>query len=307
MVRALAVLVLVGLLPAVSAGGLEPALSDVAGVAVQLPMADASVSPDGMAVRVDPLPPGVGLLVPDLLGPQDGPDGGSPAPAPAGERHEPATGPLPSVGPAGRAAAGVSLAAGLAALGWAVLRLAGFAPWLPFFSRIDDGRVAEHPARRRALDFIQDKPGATVREVQAALGLAWGTTVHHLRRLEHAGLLAVRRDGGQVGHWPLGQAPPRDGLSSALRGVAALVKSSPGLAQKEIARITGVGASAACKRLAALEEAGLVAQVHDGRSRLYVPTGKLLALDVAGPAIARPGPPAPTPSPMVEAVATAPA
>lgn len=260
-------------------------------------LVDASPTPEAPAVAVEVRAAGATGKVLDAaaevrapslplaLAGRGGASGQGPGPGPAAAQAEPAgasQGAAPS--PAARSVAGVSLAAAAAAAGWTLLRVLGGAPLLPFFSRIEDGELSRHPARRAALDHIAANPGATVREVQAALGLAWGTTVHHLRRLERAGLVAVRRDGGRLGHWPLGQAPPRDGLSGADRAMAGLVKASPGLPQRDLARLSGIGAPAACKRLARLEAAGLVAQVHDGRARLYVPTGQLLALQVPAPA-----------------------
>lgn len=190
------------------------------------------------------------------------------------------------------AVAGPSIAAILlAAAAWG-LRAFGLAPWLPFFSRIEDGKLAAHPARRAALDFIASNPGATLQDVRRGLGLAWGTTVHHLGRLERAGLVAVRHAGGRRCHFPLGQAPPRDGLAPADRALAALVRDNPGLAQKDLARLAGLQPPAACKRLARLEEAGLVSAQRVGKGRHYLPTAALLT---ASPAVA--------PVPMVSVLA----
>jgi DNA-binding transcriptional ArsR family regulator len=295
MARALLLLLLVALLPAASARGLEasppapPCLPDgdadadlvqavacVKGTAVGLVPAETEVRVD-LPLRVE---------LPDPLAPQGDAPEASAGPAPSSLAHETGAAVVASreQAVAGRAVAGMSVAAALTALGWTLLRFCGVAPLLPFFSRIEDDQLTAHPARRAALDVIHANPGATIQDIQAALGLAWGTTVHHLRRLDRAGLIAVRRDGARRGHWPLGQAPPRDGLSSADRAVAALVKSSPGLTQRDIARLAGVGAPAACKRLARLEEAGLVSPVREGRTRLYVPTSRLAALDVQVPA-----------------------
>lgn len=298
-------------LAAILSIALGPGLGADLGVEVD-PLADdgdlleADVHTPVTDVALDvPAPPlSAPLGLPGLSAGQD-PASGRQAPATSARDADAdgALGALVPETPAGRATAGASLLAVLTAVGWAALRALGLTPLLPFFSRIEDGELAEHPARRAALDYVHANPGATVSDVQGALGLAWGTTVHHLRRLERAGLVAVRRDGGRRGHWPLGQAPPRDGLSAADRAMAGLVKASPGLPQKDLARLSGVGAPAACKRLARLEDAGLVAQVHDGRARLYMPTGKLLALDV--PAPVAPVTPMPMAVPMLAAARVA--
>jgi DNA-binding transcriptional ArsR family regulator len=174
-------------------------------------------------------------------------------------------------------AAGTSVAAVLLGAAVWIARAAGFLPWFSSFSRIEDGKLADHPTRRQALDFIAANPGATLQDVRRALGIAWGTTVHHLGRLERAGLVAVRRVGGKRGHWPLGQAPARDALPAPAGALAALVLAEPGLPQGELARRLGLLAPAACKHLARLESAGLVAAQRAGRQRLYLPTRQLAA------------------------------
>ncbi|MEK6976424.1 MAG: winged helix-turn-helix transcriptional regulator [Candidatus Thermoplasmatota archaeon] len=292
MARAFVVLLLVALMPVASARELDAASSAPAcplgvDVDVRLVQAEACVERVSRGLPQVTTDLRVALTNPLLPSNEASPD--NEGMAPQSEWHDEAagTGGVPAHSPLGRTAAGMSIAAALTALVWTLLRAFGVAPLLPFFSRIEDDQLTAHPARRAALEVIQANPGATIQDIQAALGLAWGTTVHHLRRLDRAGLIAVRRDGGRRGHWPLGQAPPRDGLSSADRAVAALVKSAPGLTQRDIARMVGVGAPAACKRLTRLEEVGLVAQVREGRSRLYVPTGRLLALDVKLPSVVR--------------------
>ncbi len=276
---ALALLALVlGLAPA-AASGLDDPLSGVdAGVGagpLGLAVDDGvSIEADGVA-SVDAAPGALSISVPALgpvaLDPPAESAASDDGPAHTSAWHEAAkTATAPAV-------AGPTLSAvALAALAWA-LRAAGFAPWLPFFSRIEDDALATHPARRQALDLISASPGATVQDVRRALGLAWGTTVHHLRRLERAGLVAVRREGGSKRHYPLGQAPPRDALPAAGRALAALVRDAPGLPQNELARRAGLLAPAACKHLARLEAAGLVVARRMGRAMHYVPTPALAA------------------------------
>jgi DNA-binding transcriptional ArsR family regulator len=292
MARALLVLLLLALVPAASARDLEAAsLAPACPVAIEVDAAllRATQCVEGIATALPGVTPELRIALPDPLLPQDGAPASSEGTVrQGGQPHASAEeARLALQAPTARTVAGLSATAALTALGWTFLRLLGVAPLLPSFSRIEDDQLTAHPARRAALEVIQANPGATIQDIQQALGLAWGTTVHHLRRLDRAGLIAVRRDGARRGHWPLGQAPPRDGLSTADRAVAALVKSSPGLTQKDIARLVGVGAPAACKRLGRLEEGGLVTQVREGRSRLYVPTGRLLALDVKAPSIVR--------------------
>ena len=146
---------------------------------------------------------------------------------------------------------------------------------LGLFSRIEDDALAAHPLRRQALDLIAANPGATVQDVRRGLGVAWGTAVYHLGRLERAGLVAVRHREGRRGHWPLGQAPPRDALAPTGEALARLVRERPGLPQNELARLAGIGPPAACKQLRRLQSAGYVQAQRSGRTLLYAPTASL--------------------------------
>lgn len=148
-------------------------------------------------------------------------------------------------------------------------------PSLGMFSRIEDDALATHPMRRQALDLIAANPGATVQDIRRGLGIAWGTAVYHLGRLERAGLVAVRHSEGRRGHWPLGQAPAKDALAPTGEALARLVSERPGLPQNELARLAGIGPPAACKQLRRLESAGFVEARRSGKARLYLPTSSL--------------------------------
>jgi DNA-binding transcriptional ArsR family regulator len=254
----------------------------------------AGLSADGtdVAVSVDaPLPvSGTHVQLPAGLDLSLG-SGSDAAPAENGAGSGSASaGPLAALAdaPPAAVAAGGSLLAGiLAFLVWLAR------PALGLFSRIEDDELASHPLRRQALDFIAANPGASVKDVQRSLGIAWGTTVYHLGRMERAGLVAVRRVGGRAGHWPLGQAPARDAPAPTGQALADLVAQRPGLSQAELAQLAGIGAPAACKQLRRLESAGLVAATRVGRSRVYHP-GVSVSLK-------------PAPAPVRHAVAPSPA
>jgi DNA-binding transcriptional ArsR family regulator len=230
------------------------------GIAVQAGETSLSLNEGGLAVNA----PSLGVVVDSC--------GACETPAAQTSRDEPL---VPLTVP--EAAAATSLAAVLlAALAWLARCLVLGVPFFAF-SRIEDDALAAHPQRRRALDYITANPGANIAQVRRALGLAWGTTVYHLSRLERAGLVAVRHVGGQRTHWPLGSAPAKDALPGTGRTLARLVHERPGLAQRELAQLAGIGAAAACKQLARLQSAGLVLAQRDGRSLRYVGTPMLAA------------------------------
>lgn len=206
------------------------------------------------------------------LGPgaQDAPAEPAPAGGPSGD-----SGFLPGDLTPPQAVAATSLSALLlGALAWLAPRLAAAVPFFGF-SRIDDDALARHPKRQLALQLVAANPGCNLQELRQGLGLAWGTTVYHMSRLEKAGLVAVRHIAGQRTHWPVGGAPPSDALPPTSRALASLVQARPGLDQGELARLLGVGAGTACKQLARLEAAGLVLAQRVGHSRRYVGTPRL--------------------------------
>jgi DNA-binding transcriptional ArsR family regulator len=266
------------LLAATVPAGAEP-LPEAHGIAgAQASAGPVSVGSDTDTVRVDTgLPVALDVdrtvalpLLPDLsvgVHPDAAPDeDSSPAsPSPQSSRIVHLPGPTPLLLLAGTSL----LATFLVVAAWMAQQSLGL------FSRIEDDALAAHPLRRQALDLIAASPGATVQDVRRGLGVAWGTAVYHLGRLERAGLVAVRHSGGRRGHWPLGQAPPRDALAPTGEALARLVRERPGLPQNELARLAGIGPPAACKQLRRLASAGFVEARRSGRALLYVPTATL--------------------------------
>jgi DNA-binding transcriptional ArsR family regulator len=284
MAAGLLLLALVALSPGLSGDGpLSSADVDAGPVSV-------STNGGGVAVSADaPLPVGVdtGVQLPGLeVSVKTAPDAAQPGPATAGSARSSPFSAVTDAPPAAVAAGGSILAGGLAFAIWLarpLLASAGSAlgSALGLFSRIEDDDLASHPLRRQAIDFISSNPGASVKDVQRSLGVAWGTAVYHLGRLERAGLVAVRRAGGRAGHWPLGQAPPRGAPAPTGQALADLVRQQPGLSQAELAELAGIGAPAACKQLRRLEVAGLVSASRVGRTRVYQPGAVVVAVAAA--------------------------
>ena len=52
-----------------------------------------------------------------------------------------------------------------------------------------------HPARRRLLDLIKERPGCNVNDVCAGFDISRIAAVRHLDKLEDAGLVVSERDG----------------------------------------------------------------------------------------------------------------
>lgn len=181
-------------------------------------------------------------------------------------------------------------------------------PLLSLFSRIERGAVMDNAQRARVHEVIAQDPGLSLSQVSARAGIAWGTAVHHLRRLEQHGMVVSLRDMGHrrffIANTPA--AAQRAAVSVVMhptaRRIAEFVAHRPGTDQAGICQALGLNNPAASKHLSHFEQRGLVVAQRSGRSRHYHATGglhsALLLLDPA-PAMASPQAAARTLHPMV--------
>ncbi len=183
-------------------------------------------------------------------------------------------------------------ASALAATAWATVRrhylirkLAKLVTMLPLgaglFSRIQGDRVLDHPVRSAVREYVEANPGATMQEIRGAVDVAWGTVVHHLRRLEAEEHLVSQREGNHRRFFVRNtmSRAQRDDLATLAadnaRQLALAVALRPGLRQKDLCDQVGVSNPVASKYLKRLEEGGLVRSMAQSRSRLYWPTERL--------------------------------
>ena len=143
---------------------------------------------------------------------------------------------------------------------------------------VHEGRPKGDRQRQLLLALVASNPGVHVLRAAALLGLNWNTCLHHVRRLEGAGLVTVRKVSGRVCLFDRksGSASSRIG-NLLLRdernmGLARLLIEAPGVNQKSLAGKLGVAASVAHYRLVRLEEAGLIQRVNRGREVCVFPT-----------------------------------
>jgi len=278
----LAALVLATLLPGAATGSLLPGSDDLVDATVQSPVDTAKDAAGGIiAPATDLLPIGTQLQLPVQIPLKTTLLQSSCTTCLAASAPESQEGPSPVAVVGG----GVAAAAGATGLAWILWSWLGrglsLATWplSPLFSRLQGHDVETHPARARILAFVAANPGACLLEVRHAAGLAWGTTHYHVRRLEAAGLLVARPAGGRHRLWCAGARPeglvrgvPADRVGTDL---ARLVHARPGLAQADLAKASGLGASAVCKRLRKLQDAGLLVATRMGHEVRYAATGEL--------------------------------
>jgi len=146
---------------------------------------------------------------------------------------------------------------------------------------VHEGRPKGDRQRQLIAALVAANPGVHILRAAALLGLNWNTCLHHVRRLEGAGVLTVRKVNGRVCLFDrkAGAASNRIG-TLLLRdernlGLAKLLIESPGVNQKSLAGKLGVAASVAHYRLVRLEEAGLIERVNHGREVCVFPTESL--------------------------------
>jgi predicted transcriptional regulator len=139
----------------------------------------------------------------------------------------------------------------------------------------------DNPVRARVHSMVAQAPGLSLSEVQARAGIAWGTAVHHLRRLEANGLVVSVSERAHRRYFLVDTpaAAQRSAVSVVIhptaRRIAHLVSQRPGIDQSSICVTLGLNNPAVSKHLHQFQERGLVLSQRSGRSRHYHPTGAL--------------------------------
>lgn len=101
--------------------------------------------------------------------------------------------------------AGLPLAPVLATLALAVPLLCPLV--LGLYRRLVAPTLLRTRMREAVLAFLHGRPGATVGETAVALGVDYKTVQHHVRVLEHFGLVRGTRVGRRILYAPLGGEP----------------------------------------------------------------------------------------------------
>lgn len=162
--------------------------------------------------------------------------------------------------------------------------LLGLLPAMGLFSRLERGDLMDNPVRARVHDAVAQDPGLSVSEVRSRTGIAWGTAVHHLRRLEQHGMVVSVSQLAHRRYFAANSpaASQRTAIAVVMhptaRRIAHAVNARPGIDQTGICQSLGINNPAASKHLRQFEAQGLVQTARDGRSRLYHPTGAMTSV-----------------------------
>ncbi len=177
-------------------------------------------------------------------------------------------------------------------------------------------------SRQRLYDTIRASPGLHVNELRRRLHMSPSSIEYHLSVLTGAGLTVAEDDGRYKRYYANGaglglnpRSPHSRNTLGALRRphavtlVRALSERPEGATARELSRTLALHESACARRLAHLEDAGVLSSERRGRARLYrVRDGAsalkaLAAVEEAPPLVA--SAPAPVASPVADANAPA--
>ncbi|MBI2078329.1 MAG: winged helix-turn-helix transcriptional regulator [Euryarchaeota archaeon] len=144
---------------------------------------------------------------------------------------------------------------------------------LPLFSRIEKDELLENERRARIFELIKQNPGIHLSEIARSLDFAWGTTLHHLRKLRADRLVMFKSMGHHKSFFINGS-----GLSERQMEALSLVKNGtlanlahyleghPRTTLKELSEALGISPPLAAFHIRKLEKAGFVTKVRDGKS-----------------------------------------
>ena len=168
--------------------------------------------------------------------------------------------------------AGVLTVAGLMSVEVFVYFL--FALFVPLYTKLRKDQVLDHYSRGRVYQFIELNPGEHFNSIRRALDLNIGTATYHLEVLSRNGLITSRQDGIYKRFYPTNvPIPPSNGggISEVQQRVLTVIKDTPGIAQKELARLFGIRQSTLNYQVSKLEEKSLIDIRRRGRRVHYFP------------------------------------
>jgi len=149
------------------------------------------------------------------------------------------------------------------------------------YSRLADDEILENGTRGQIHGLLEGRPGLSIQEIRAELGVAWGTAVYHLERLERHGLVVSHRHGNHRRYFVAGSREARDRASLAVlqartaQRLARAIMARPGASQTDLCEEVGVRGPVASKYLRRLERHALVRSETRNRFRCYYPTSPL--------------------------------
>jgi predicted transcriptional regulator len=165
-------------------------------------------------------------------------------------------------------------------------------PWGPalgfmvLYNRVQREGSFENETRRRIFDQVRQRPGQSIAEIAAVVGVSHSTASYHLERLTEFNLLAATQDGNKMRFFVNGGLFTEEerrvlaALSNAeTRKVLAVILANPGSYRAELTALLQVSSPTVNWHLSRLLAAGLVAEEPRGRNRyLFADPARLRTL-----------------------------
>lgn len=183
---------------------------------------------------------------------------------------------------------------------WAWRKLFPLGIGLGLFSRIEKDELLENERRARIFELIRANPGIHLSEIARELDFAWGTTLHHLRKLRADHLILYKEMGHHKSFFVNGSGLSEKQMEAmslikngTLSRLAQYLETHPRVSLKELSEALQISPPLAAFHIRKLEKAGLVQKVRDGKSVRLSTTQALPAGFLQ--TIAAPAPPAAMP------------
>lgn len=135
---------------------------------------------------------------------------------------------------------------------------------LPLYTRLQRGRLLDHPVRARMFDVVRAEPGIHLSALESTVGIAKGATRHHLDKLARHHLVFTVQEGGFTRCYVAGALPPEAARQHALlragshQRVYELYVARPEISLREAARELGMSAPSVHRARRKLVAAGLL-------------------------------------------------
>jgi len=179
----------------------------------------------------------------------------------------PAAQPVHLVGAASLSAFLAGLGAGfLLSENWKYVLVNLFAP---LYTKIKREQVLDHFVRGQIYGYVLANPGEHYNAIKQALGLTNGSLAHHLKTLEREQFIKSRRFGLYRRFYPMQMRIPEEGyltLNHIQRTIADLIRSNPGMTQKEIAARLNLTPPTVNYHIAILQDNHVIQVVREGRA-----------------------------------------
>lgn len=157
---------------------------------------------------------------------------------------------------------------------WPFLQLLKVVLPVRLFSRVERDEALQHERRARLYEAVRSRPGSSFSDLKRELGVSTGVLTHHLRLLVRQEFVTYRRDGFRTRFYLRGPRVPADTYVTRTRqAILDLVRTAPGLTQKDLVHRLGWPRENVSYHARELERMGLVRVVEEGRWRRYFLVG----------------------------------